>query len=221
MPGLRRRALFHLATNPLYERVVVGVPSVRAVARRRAARYIAGETFQDAVGVVRALAGHGIGASLDFFGERVTDPEHARRVADTYVELAGALSATPATTQLALDLSHLAFDTGHLLRIAAALPAGRLLQVGAEEAHTADRVHAALLRAHADGLPVAATLQANLRRPPTPTASPRPGSRSAWSRAPTSRPRATRCPTGPRPTPPSPGSPTSSPPTRPTSAAPA
>jgi proline dehydrogenase len=96
----------------------------------------------------------------------VTDPEHAGRVAHAYVELAEALAATPATTQLALDLSHVAFDPGHLARIAAALPAGRMLQVGAEEAHTTDRVHAALLRAHADGLPVAATLQANLKRSP-------------------------------------------------------
>ena len=89
---------------------------------------------------------------------------NAARVADAYAELAGALSATPPTTLLAIDLSHVAFDAGHLARIAAALPAGRLLQVGAEAAESADRVQAAVLRAHAGGLPVAATLQANLRR---------------------------------------------------------
>ena len=166
MAGLRRRALFHLATDPLYERAILATPPLRARARAAARRYVAGESVQDAVAVVRALAADGLGASIDLFGERVTDPGHAARVADAYAELAGALSATPPTTLLAIDLSHVAFDAGHLARIAAALPEGRLLQVGAEEAETTDRVHAAILRAHADGLPVAATLQANLRRSP-------------------------------------------------------
>jgi proline dehydrogenase len=164
MAGLRRRALFHLATTPLYERAILATPPLRARARAAARRYVAGETLQDAVSVVRALDAYGLAASIDFFGDHVTDPVHAARVADVYVELAGALGATPAATWLSIDLSHVAFDAGHLARIAAALPAGRRLQVGAEEAHTADRVHAAVLSAHADGLPVAATLQANLRR---------------------------------------------------------
>jgi proline dehydrogenase len=164
MTGLRRRALFHLATNPLYERAIVATPALRDRAYAAARRYVAGETLQDAVTIVRALDRDGLGASIDLFGEHVTDRGHAARVADAYVELAGALSATPPATLLAIDLSHIAFDAGHLARIAAALPAGRLLQVGAEEAASADRVHAAILRAHGEGLPVSGTLQANLKR---------------------------------------------------------
>src|SRR4051794_20754545 len=166
MAGLRRRALFHLATNPLYERAILATPPLRRRAFAAARRYVAGETFQDAVDAVRALDAHGLAASIDLFGERVTDADRAARVADAYVELAGALSATPPATLLAIDLSHIAFDGAHLARIAAALPDGRMLQVGAEEAATTDRVHAAILRAHADGLPVSATLQANLKRSP-------------------------------------------------------
>jgi proline dehydrogenase len=164
MAGLRRRALFHLATNPLYERAIAATPALRARAYAGARRYVAGETFQDAVSVVRALARDGLAASIDLFGERVTEREHAERVARAYVELAGALSATPEATWLSIDLSHIAFDEALLARIAAAVPDGRLLQVGAEESATTDRVHAAVLRAHADGLPVSATLQANLKR---------------------------------------------------------
>ncbi|HWI73537.1 MAG TPA: proline dehydrogenase family protein [Baekduia sp.] len=166
MPGLRRRALFRLATNPLYERAILGTPPLRARAWSAARRYVAGETLQDAVAVVRALDADGLAASIDLFGEGVTDPAHAARVADAYVELAGALDATPPGTWLSIDLSHIAFDAGHLTRIAAALPPGRVLQVGAEEAETTDRVQAAVLAAHAQGLPVAATLLANLRRSP-------------------------------------------------------
>jgi proline dehydrogenase len=164
MAGPRRRALLHLATNPLYERAIVATPALRARAFAGARRYVAGETFQDAVAVVRSLDRDGLGASVDLFGERVSDRDHAARVADAYVELAGALSATPDATWLSIDLSHIAFDEGLLCRIAAAVPDGRLLQVGAEEASTTDRVHAAILRAHADGLAVSATVQANLKR---------------------------------------------------------
>src|SRR3954454_22567848 len=133
MAGLRRRALFHLATNPLYERAILATPALRARAWHAARRYVAGETFQDAVAVVRVLDADGLGASIDLFGGRVTDPDHAARVADAYVELAGALDATPPATQLAIDLSHIAFDAGHLARIAAALAPGRLLGGGAEQ----------------------------------------------------------------------------------------
>jgi proline dehydrogenase len=166
MPGLRRRALFHLATSAAFERAVLAVPAARAHAWRSARRYVAGEHVQDAVGVARRLDADGIGASIDLFGEGVTDPGLAARVADAYVQLAGALSATPPGTWLSIDLSHIAFDAAHLRRIAAAIPRGRLLQVGAEEPEVTDRVLDAVIGTVYDGLPVAATLQANLRRSP-------------------------------------------------------
>jgi proline dehydrogenase len=166
MPGLRRRVLFHLATNPLLERAVVATPAGRERAWRSARRYVAGERLEDAVAVARALTDQGLTATIDLFGERVSDPALAARVADAYAELAGALAGTPVGTWLALDLSHVAFDAAHLRRIAAALPPGRLLQIGAEEAATTDRTLDAVLEAAAAGLPVAATLQANLRRSP-------------------------------------------------------
>ena len=53
-----------------------------------------------------------------------------------------------------------------LERIARAVPPGRRLQVGAEEAAHADRVLGLVLAAAQRGLPVEATLQANLRRSP-------------------------------------------------------
>jgi proline dehydrogenase len=166
MPGLRRRLLFQLATNPVFERAILATPAGRERAWRSARRYVAGERLDEAVAVVRALHADGLTATLDLFGERVRDPGIAARVADAYVNLAGALAGLPPGTWLALDLSHVAFDAGHLRRIAAALPPGRVLQVGAEEAATTDRVLDAVAGAAAGGLPVAATLQANLRRSP-------------------------------------------------------
>jgi proline dehydrogenase len=166
MPGLRRRVLFHLATNPAFERALRATPLTRDRAWRSARRYVAGERIQDAVAVARALHADGLSASIDLFGERVTDRTHAARVADAYVELAGALDATPPGTWLSIDLSHVGYDAAHLRRIAAAVPSGRVLQVGAEESAVTDRILDAVIGTVYDGLPVAATLQANLRRSP-------------------------------------------------------
>ena len=91
-----------------------------------------------------------------------------------YLDLAGALPAPPADVWLSVDLSHLALeaDAGaaaeRLAAIAQALPAGRRLQVGAEEAALTDAVLACVLRTAGRGLAdrLGATVQANLRRSP-------------------------------------------------------
>ena len=72
----------------------------------------------------------------------------------------------PTAPGLSIDLSHIAFDGALLEEVAAALPSGCRLQVGAEEAAVADQVLHAVIAAVDRGLPVDATLQANLRRAP-------------------------------------------------------
>ncbi len=63
----------------------------------------------------------------------------ADRVADDYVSLAHSLNDTPENTSMSIDLSHIGLDQSEdavrrrLERIAAALPNGRRIQVGAEE----------------------------------------------------------------------------------------
>ena len=160
MSRLRRRALVALATSAGFERAVRAVPGGAERAWRSARGYVAA----DPITTARRLRAAGLDASVDLFGERSTAAQ-APAVAARYRELAGAVAAVPGAW-LSVDLSHLAFDPGLLREVAAAVPSGRRLQVGAEEAGTTDRVLAAVLAAHADGLPVEATLQANLRRSP-------------------------------------------------------
>jgi proline dehydrogenase len=94
-------------------------------------------------------------------------PAGTRRLARARRYVAGHDAAdAPSGTWLSIDLSHIAFDDGLLEEIAATLPAGCRLQVGAEEAAVADRVLEIVLAAVGHGLPVDATLQANLRRTP-------------------------------------------------------
>jgi proline dehydrogenase len=140
-----------------------------ALAFRLASRYVAGLTAEDALATARRLGERGVHSSIDYFGERVSDPDEAERVTDAYVALAGRLSSeAPAETYLSVDLSHLAIDdTGvvrRLERIAHVLPPGAYVQVGAEEAAQAERILGTVLAVARGGGRVAATLQANLRR---------------------------------------------------------
>ena len=173
MKGVPRPILFKLATSETFERTVRGAPGGNRVAYTLATRYVAGATVDDALATARRLAAQGIDASIDFFGENVTDPGEADRVADAYVALAGRLAThAPPGTYLSIDLSHVGIDEPgegarrRLERVAAALPAGARIQVGAEQAARVDRILDAVLAVARGGGPVAATIQANLRRSP-------------------------------------------------------
>lgn len=173
MPSLLRRALFSLATSDRFERAVRAAPGGEALAWRLASPYVAGPTAEDALATATELAGRGVASSIDFFGENVTDPRRANEVADEYERLATRLSGAPPGTYLSLDLSHVDVDgpgaavAGRLERIAAALPDGARVQVGAEQAARTDRIlDAVLATARATAAPgsVCATVQANLYR---------------------------------------------------------
>jgi proline dehydrogenase len=167
-----RAVLFKLATSDRLEQVVKGLPGGEANAWRAASRYVAGRTRDEALAVAGDQLGKGHGVSLDLFGEMSTDPEEAARVVDEYLELAELLP--DADVWLSLDLSHLALDVDPagaadlVGTIAEALPAGRLLQIGAEDAARADKILRCLLEVAGRGLAdrLGATVQANLERSP-------------------------------------------------------
>ena len=165
-----RRLLFALATSAAWEKTVRALPGGERSAYRLAGRYFAGTRLEDALACAHRLAAEGVASSLDFFGESVSDPLHADRTADRYVELARTLDRAPENTFLSIDLSHIGLDQPgefvrrRLQRIAAALPEGRRIQVGAEEERRAGRILAAVLAVARTGGAVSATIQANLKR---------------------------------------------------------
>jgi proline dehydrogenase len=165
-----RRIRFALATSTTWERAVRAVPGGERAAYRLARRYVAGTRAEEALACAHRLAAEGLASSIDFFGESVSAPIEADGVADQYVALARTLGQAPDSTFLSIDLSHIGLDypgdavRRRLERIASALPDGRRIQVGAQEARRADRVLAAVLAvARASGR-VSATIQANLKR---------------------------------------------------------
>ncbi len=167
-----RAVLFRLATSSQLERAVRALPGGEQRAWRGASRYVAGNTLGDALAAVQRLARHGVQSSIDQFGELVQDAATADRVATDYLKLADQLTTLPETTWLSVDLSHLGLDIDpqrcveHLAAIASALPAGRRIQVGAEDYNRTDRVLDCVLAVAGRGLPdrLGATVQANFRR---------------------------------------------------------
>jgi proline dehydrogenase len=172
--GPDRAVLFRLATSARFERAVRALPAGERLAWRGASRYVAGRGRAEALAVTGRLLEQGRGASVDLFGEQVDDVGTAGTVAMEYRSLAAALPAPPADVWLSVDLSHLALDADpagtadRLAGIAAALPPGRRVQVGAEDAVRTDAVLSCVLDVAARGLAdrLGATVQANLLRSP-------------------------------------------------------
>jgi len=171
---LGRTVLFRVATSERLERAVKRVPGGEPAAWRSASRYVASRSRGGALATVELLLERGHGVSVDVFGERVSDPVVADEVLEEYLGLIAALPPPSADVWLSVDLSHLALGAGaeaaaaRLAAIAGALPAGRRVQVGAEEAALTDDIKACVLAVAADGLAdrLGATVQANLVRSP-------------------------------------------------------
>lgn len=172
--GVDRAVLFRLATSERVEHAVRALPFGEAAAWRAASRYVAGRTRSQALDAAATLLEQGHGVSVDLFGEGVSDQAVADRVLEDYIELAGALPPPPADVWLSVDLTHLALDTDpaataeRLATIARSLPAGRRVQVGAEDAARTDAVLGCVLEVAAGGLAdrLGGTVQANLLRAP-------------------------------------------------------
>lgn len=173
--GINRAVVLRMATSHRFERVIRTTPGGEGLSWRAASRYVAGRDVGEALPTVVGLLDRGHGASIDLFGEGVLDPAVADQAVEQYVELAGVVPPPPADVWLSVDLSHLALDTDpsgaadRLARIAAVLPAGRRIQVGAEDASRTDAVLGCVLDGAAGGLAdrLGATVQANLLRTPT------------------------------------------------------
>lgn len=172
--SIDRTILFRLATSARFESAVRAAPGGEELAWRAASRYVAGRTIDDARRVVAELGQRGIACSIDQFGELVEDADVSERVGEDYRRLAASLAGSTEPTWLSIDLSHLGLDidsagcADHLAVIAQALPAGRRIQVGAEDHARADAVLRCVLDVAGRGLAdrLGATAQANLHRTP-------------------------------------------------------
>jgi proline dehydrogenase len=89
--------------------------TVQAFVRRHgmrlgAARFVAGETLDAAVPVLRRLNEHGLATNTTLLGEHVTSAEATEEVVDAYQEVLRRLATEGLRTNVALKLTHLGLD---------------------------------------------------------------------------------------------------------------
>jgi proline dehydrogenase len=90
-------------------------PAVRRFVRRYgmrlgAARFVAGETLDECVGVLRRLAGQGLHSNTTLLGEGVCEPGEATAVAEEYERIVERLTRESLPTNVALKLTHLGLE---------------------------------------------------------------------------------------------------------------
>lgn len=109
-------------------------------------RFIAGQTLQDELNVVRAVAADGCFASLDFLGENVSSQAEAAACRDNYLSAldrlrAERLAATVSVklTQFGLDLSHGVCLSNMRALVAQAVSAGTSVEVDMESSDYTER----------------------------------------------------------------------------------
>jgi proline dehydrogenase len=81
-------------------------------ARRAARRFVAGETIDDALNVIRELNAQGIAATLDHLGENVETVDDAQRATDDYVKVLDAIGVSGVQSHVSVKLSALGLDLG-------------------------------------------------------------------------------------------------------------
>jgi len=102
-----RKAFLAAADNPRLQRVVR-----RHGMRLGASRFVAGETLDDAVQVLRGLNVRGLRANTTLLGEGVSTEAETRAVVAAYTRIFDRIAAEQLRVNVALKLTHmgLAFD---------------------------------------------------------------------------------------------------------------
>jgi proline dehydrogenase len=166
------KALLAASRRPGLRRAVVGT----AATRRVVDRFVAGETLDDALPVVRTLTGDGIAVTLDHLGEDVTDRLQAKRCRDAYLAALEALAPLGLGRRAEVSVKLSAFgqalpNGGHdlaleLVRpvVEAATAIGTTVTLDMEDSRTVDSTLAALAALRAEHPGTGAVLQAMLHR---------------------------------------------------------
>lgn len=103
-----REALIHLSQQDRLRDLTVSNP----VARKMAQRFVAGETLDQAVEVVRKINAQAMTATLDHLGENVTSQAEAIEAADTYRRMLQEIARAGVRSNVSLKLTHMGLDLG-------------------------------------------------------------------------------------------------------------
>ena len=165
--AVMRRGILRLSTHP----------SVVAWMRRYgmrlgAGRFIAGETLDECVAVLKRLTALGFDTNTTLLGEGVNDAGAARAIGDAYVGVLDRLAREGLPTRLAVKLTHLGLNVGedeayaNVARVVAcAAEGGQFVRIDMEESARVDPTLRIYRRLNAAGHEnVGTALQAYLYR---------------------------------------------------------
>jgi proline dehydrogenase len=165
-----RQALLAASASTQIRQLVTTLP----VSRDVVARFVAGDTADDALAAIGRLAGEGLQATVDYLGEDTASREQAAAVADEYIALLGQLGglATAAEvsvkpTAVGLGLAEHGEKTAleNIVRIAvAARNAGTTVTLDMEDHSRVDATLRLVGELRADFPDLGCVLQAYLRR---------------------------------------------------------
>lgn len=167
-PYLRKAFLF-LSSSPRLGRAVTD----SRLAWRGARRFVAGQTVEQAIAVVRELNNQGLTASLDHLGENISRLEDARQTADAYLLAIDQIRASGVRSGVSLKLTALGMDLGpevaeeQLRRILAAAAKSQpvpFVRIDMEGSAYTEPTLALFHRVHADFARVGVVVQAYLYR---------------------------------------------------------
>ncbi|MCI0478392.1 MAG: proline dehydrogenase family protein, partial [Anaerolineales bacterium] len=103
---LMRDLFLAMSTNALMRRFVVGFPLTRRVTRR----FVAGETIDEAIQVVKKLRTQGIDVTFDQLGESVTNEAEAIVAKEGYMRALDAIAASQVASQVSVKLTQMGLD---------------------------------------------------------------------------------------------------------------
>jgi proline dehydrogenase len=81
-----------------------------SIGRRMSSRFVAGMEIADALRAAETLNEKGIAATLDSLGESVTNPDEARRAAETYHQLLDAIQSRGLNANVSVKLTQMGLD---------------------------------------------------------------------------------------------------------------
>jgi len=99
----------------LINRLTIGVMPVvpKSFIGKVASRYIAGEKLSDAVTEVKSLNANGAVATIDLLGEDNIDPDHSRKVTETYIEILDVIEAEKLDSNISVKPTDLGLQIGY------------------------------------------------------------------------------------------------------------
>lgn len=162
-----REALFRLSQQPRLRDIAAGNPA----ARRLAERFVAGETLEDAIDVVRQINTRGMSATLDHLGENVTSRAEAVEAAEVGCRIMRAIAAAGVECNASLKLTQLGLDLGEDLALenmrrvlAQAAEHGNFIRIDMEGSEYVDRTLNTFYRLFDEQQNVGVVIQAYLYR---------------------------------------------------------